>query len=302
MTAQRSGSIFGLLQWQIRNVIFYVAAGTAAVGLYELGKAYGVEITVPVLPLSIVGGALGIFVSFRSNAAYDRWWEGRKLWGRLINTSRHWASQVAQYVRDPQKREEMIKRHIAYVHTLRCALRVQDPLKDPDCQAWLTDVEKEELPDQSNPTHYLLNRQLHDATALADAEQLDPFRLQSMDESVRHLLDIQGGCERIKKTPIPRGFAYIAEILIQYFSFLFPLAIVAHLSLWVVPINVLVCLALMLINEAGRVLEDPFTMFWNGLPLSNMSWTIEHNLRNRLGEPERSLNPIPGPDENGILM
>ncbi|MCA9619570.1 MAG: hypothetical protein KC731_11110, partial [Myxococcales bacterium] len=108
------------------------------------------------------------------------------------------------------------------------------------------------------------------------------------------------GCERIKKTPLPRGYAFIAERLIMAFSFLFPLATVAELGWFVIPVSVLVCLAFTLISEAGRVLEDPFSTFWNGLPLMALSRTIEVNLRQRLGETD--LPPIPGPDKHGILM
>lgn len=296
------GRISGLLRWQSRHVVQYTAAGVVAVLIYEVFDRWldWISVGLPTLPLAVVGGALGIFVSFRTNSAYDRWWEGRKLWGRLINTSRHWSSQVATYVRDEAVREALVKRHIAYVHTLRCLLRQQDPLADPSVQRFTSAEERAWLRGQSNMTHALLDRQLAEVARLADEGQLDGLRLHTLDESVRHLLDIQGGCERIKKTPLPRGYGYIAEQLIFYFSWLLPLAIVAEIHVLAIPVNVLVCLAFMLISEAGRVLEDPFTLFWNGLPLTNMSDTIENNLRNRLGEVD--LAPPAGPDADGILM
>jgi len=302
MMVSNTGRISNLLRWQSDNVRTYVLTSLVAVVLYQVFEVWlgWISVDLPTLPLAIVGGALGIFVSFRTNSAYDRWWEGRKLWGRLINTSRHWSSQVACYVRDEALRTELIERHIAYVHTLRCLLRKEDALADPSVQRFTSDEERAWLATQSNQTHALLQRQLERVTELADAGELDAFRLHTMDESVRHLLDIQGGCERIKKTPLPRGYGYIAEQLIFYFSMLLPLAIVSDLHLLAVPINVLVCLAFMLISEAGRVLEDPFTMFFNGLPLTNMSDTIENNLRNRLGEVD--LAPPAGPDHRGILM
>ncbi len=99
---------------------------------------------------------------------------------------------------------------------------------------------------------------------------------------------------------MPRGYGFIADRLILVYGCLFPLALVAHLGILTIPINVLVCLSFALISEAGRVLEDPFTMFWNGLPLSALSTTIELNLRQRLGETE--LPSMPAPNERGILM
>jgi putative membrane protein len=84
------------------------------------------------------------------------------------------------------------------------------------------------------------------------------------------------------------------------YSLLFPAAIVSDLGLATIPVSVLVCLSFALISEAGRVLEDPFTMFWNGLPLTAMSATIEANVRERIGDAD--LPPIPKPDDQGILM
>jgi len=302
MMVSNEGRITGLLYWQYHNVRIYVITSVVAYVLFRVFDTWleWVEFGLPTLPLAIVGGALGIFVSFRTNSAYDRWWEGRKLWGRLINTSRHWSSQVACYVTDDALKKELIERHIAYVHTLRCLLRKENPLVDPSVQRWTSEADRDWLATQSNQTHALLQRQLERVTELGNDGALDPMRAHTMDESIRHLLDIQGGCERIKKTPLPRGYGYIAEQLIFYFSMLLPLALVADIGLLAIPINVLVCLAFMLISEAGRVLEDPFTMFWNGLPLTNMSDTIENNLRNRLGE--GSLPALPGPDSRGILM
>jgi putative membrane protein len=301
MMVSNRGSTLGLMRWQARNVtLFAVAAAVVVVlheahGFFELPELF----TVPTLPVAVVGGALGIFVSFRTNSAYDRWWEGRKLWGRLINTSRHWSTQVVSWIDEPL-RTELVHRQIAYVHTLRVLLRKQSLADDDEVQRWYTEEEQAQVPAQTNPTHALLQAQSRAVTTLANEGRLSEHRLQNLDNSILHLLDIQGGCERIKKTPLPRGYGFIAEQLIRAYSVLLPFAIVDELVWLTIPINVLICLSFMLISEAGRVLEDPFTLFWNGLPLTAMSKTIEHNLRNRLGETE--LPPLPKPDSDGILM
>ena len=153
---------------------------------------------------------------------------------------------------------------------------------------------------QSNLTHALLHLQMKDVIELEADGKLSEFRTQSLDGSVMTLLDVQGGCERIKKTPFPRGYGFIAERLVIAYALLLPFALVHTLGWMAIPANVLVCLSFALISEAGRVLEDPFSLFWNGLPLTNMSLTIERNVRERIGE--RDLPEIPGPDANGILM
>lgn len=299
MMVSNRGSVLRLLLWQWRAASMFALSGAAAAVLHEvLGLTW---LVLPALPVAVAGGALGIFVSFRTNSAYDRWWEGRKLWGRLVNTSRHFATQVLAYVPETftPTRERLVRRHITYVHVLRCLLRGQRPGEDADVMSFLSEAERPLL-ELSNPTHLLLNQQLQDIAGCADEQILDGLRLQSTDQSVRELLDIQGGCERSKRTPIPRGDGFIASGLIVSFGLLLPYAIVKDLSWAVIPINVLVGLSFALISEAGRVLEDPFTLFWNGLPLTALSKTIETNLRELMGE--RDLPPIPGVNEQGILM
>jgi putative membrane protein len=304
MMVSNRGSVLGLLQWQLNNVVIYAAAGGVAGGVYvALGWQF---IVVPIVPLSIVGAALGIFVSFRTNSAYDRWWEGRKLWGRLINSSRMFATQVTTYTQpqsDPDIRltvERIVRRHAVYVHTLRCLLRHERPLEDLEITRLLGDGDHSDLQNSSNMTHALLQLQQAELVALCRAGHLDAFQLQSLDRTIAALLDIQGGCERIKKTPLPRGYGFIAETLIRYFAVLLPFALVEELGMLVIPANVLVCLSFALISEAGRVLEDPFDTFYNGLPLSAMSTTIEVNIRELLGDAD--LPALRKPDARGILM
>ena len=270
-----------LIQWQWRSVLFYVAAGTAAWLLIEpLGMSF---LKLPVIPLTIVGSAIGIFASFRSNQAYDRWWEGRKLWGRMINSSRHWSSQVVNYIgpTDPKLAEELVLRHCGYVHVLRCLLRKQDPFTDPDVSRLIT--ADDQLKNSTNLTHALLDRQMKALVGLANDGKLDERRLESFDDTLIDLLNIQGGCERIKGTPLPRGYGFIVELMIQIFAVMLPFALVHEMGVFAIPMNALVCLAFALISEAGRVLEDPFSLFYNGLPLHNLSTKIERNTRQRIG-------------------
>jgi putative membrane protein len=170
---------------------------------------------------------------------------------------------------------------------------------DDDVTSFIPEAARPSLAIESNLTHALLQQQLDDLVGEADAGRLDERRLQVLDESIRVMLDVQGGCERIKKTPMPRGYAYIAERLIWLFGILLPLGIVDELGWLTIPISAVVCLAFTLINEVGRVLEDPFTMFWPALPLAALSKTIEVNLRQRLHDDDLPALPQP---VDGILM
>lgn len=298
MMVTTRGSVLRLMLWQWRKVLLFIASATIVTVLH---RVFGIEtMLLPTTPMLVVGAALGIFVSFRTNTAYDRWWEGRRLWGQLVNSSRHLATQALVYVKQQAVAREVIVRHAAYVHVLRCLLREQDPWADPDVARLLDADTRAALRGETNPTHALLHRQAEALVAAADRGELEPLRLQSIDGTLATLLDVQGGCERIKRTPMPRGYVFIAERLIVIYGAMFPLSLADELGWATIPINVLVCMAFALISEAGRVLEDPFTTFWNGLPLTALSRTIEANIRQRLGDSD--LPEIPRPDQHGVLM
>jgi putative membrane protein len=301
MMVSNRGSVLRLIAWQWRAVLLFALTSTA-VAVMHFYVWPGARI--PQLPLAIVGGALGIFVSFRTNSAYARWWEGRQLWGRLVNASRTLCSQALTYLPEEGEgraiAEAVVRRHVAYVHALRATLRLQSVLTDEDFARSIAADERAGLEKESNINHALCHRNMADVSLALRRQWIDTNQLLAFDETFRAIMDVQGGCERIKKTPLPRGYAFIAERLIWTFSALVPLATVHELGWFVIPVSVLVCLAFALISEAGRVLEDPFNMFWNGLPLTALSRTIEVNLRQRLGD--RELPEIPVANAAGVLM
>jgi putative membrane protein len=135
---------------------------------------------------------------------------------------------------------------------------------------------------------------------MADEGFLHELRLQSFDRTVQELLAIQGGCERLKNTPFPGGYGYIASRLVWLYSAILPICIMEEMGWLTIPTTVVVCIGFSLIGEVGRVLEDPFTMNWPSLPLAALSRTIQVNLQQRLGEVD--VPPMLQPDKRGILM
>jgi putative membrane protein len=314
MFVEFRGSVFGLIAWQWKSVLLFTVASSLVVAAEHFLAEHAQHAFLPVAPVVVVGGAIGIFVSFRTNSAYERWWEGRKLWGALVNSSRHFSSQVLTYLPGPQDgttreppvpselQRALVQRHIAYVHALRVLLRGDPLADDADFRSFVSDEELARALVESSPTHALLHTQMRLLVAENEAGRLSADRLRSFDETLRALLDVQGGCERIKKTPFPRGYGFIADRLIMIYGLLLPLGIVGTVDNdWIaIPLTLLVCLSFLLISEVGRVLEDPFTHFWPALPLTALSKTIEINLRQRLGD--TNLPAMPRPDARGILM
>ena len=295
------GNLIGIARWQWKNLLIFtlVSSIVVLVGRYE-----GLDhIKVDNLPITVLGAALGIFVSFRTNAGYDRWWEGRKLWGGMVNASRHFSTQVTTYLRGERSREverELIYRQISYVHALRCVLRGQDPWRDKDFLQYVRPQDRGELEGQTSLPHALLQRHQEQLSAMADEGFLHELRLQSFDRTVQELLAIQGGCERLKNTPFPGGYGYIASRLVWLYSAILPICIMEEMGWLTIPTTVVVCIGFSLIGEVGRVLEDPFTMNWPSLPLAALTRTIQVNLQQRLGEVD--VPPMLQPDKRGILM
>lgn len=301
MMVATKANVFAMLAWQWKYVVFFtIAAVVGAIVHFEISSA----VVLPVLPFGIVGGALGIFVSFRTNQAYARWWEARQLWGRMINSSRALASQVLAYM--PAEGEGraiadgIVRRQVAYVHVLRVLLRQQDVAKDSELERLLGEVCQTKFAGDSNAAYLLVHENYEALAAARRANHLTETQLLACDETLRQILDVQGGCERIKRTPMPQGYAMIMSRLLAAFAIALPFALVQELGWAMIPVSVFVCLAFALISESGRILEDPFNMYWNGMPLMALTRTIELNLRQRLGDAE--IPPIPGPDKNGVLM
>jgi putative membrane protein len=298
MMVSNRASFLRVLVWQWKHSLVFLACGLVAAVAHEvfdlLPKSF------PPSPAAIIGAAVGIFASFRANAAYQRWWEGRGLWGRLVNSSRLLSTQATAYL-SPARAHRVVLRHALYVHILRCQLRDDDPFADEHVKRLLgllavDDDTVARYRTQTSLCHALVDEGLKDCAAEPD---LVPQRLQSLDATFAAFLDVQGGCERIKRTPMPRGYAFFVERLIFMFAAFFPLSVVADLSWFVIPLNLLVAMGFTLISETGRVLEDPFTWFYNSLPISQIAVNIERNTRQRVGDVDVPAAVVV--DKEGIL-
>lgn len=299
LTNQYEHVISRLLRWQRKNIFIFTSLSIAVVATEELtGELAGL---LPTAPITVLGSAIGIYVSFRSSAAYDRWWEARKLWGQLVNSSRHLASQVLAYLPGSElapARRLLIVQQALYAHLLRCDLRHEQAGADSHVRRLSSDGTDGIDITAPGATTIVLRHQLQTAAELTKAGKLDVRNLQSIDQTMASLLDVQGGCERIRNTPLPPGYARIAELLIRIYAVLLPLGILGDLHWLAIPVSIVVCLSFKLISEVGRVLEDPFGADWEALPLHAISVTIERNLLDAIGVQSA---PAVAPNEHGVL-
>jgi ion channel-forming bestrophin family protein len=227
-------------------------AGPWAVLVYVLHAYAGMWfLRVPFLPIATVGTAVAFYVGFKNNAAYERFWEGRKIWGGIVNASRSWATAVVSYIDvgddgevARQTRRELVYRHLAWVNALRLQLRQKSRFFDKPARStkrrldrhaehmrndWGSELGPLLPPDElaavsakANAATHLLARQGTRIAGLVKAQRLDLFHQIAMMELVTELYSLQGQCERIKNTPFPRQYAEFSRVFTRMFGLLVP--------------------------------------------------------------------------------
>jgi ion channel-forming bestrophin family protein len=258
-----------------------------------------------VVPFSLVAVALGIFLGFRNNTSYDRFWEGRKLWGQLVNTSRTLTRQVQLLVGPHTEapgataeaaalHRELVYRVIAYVHALRQHLRDED---DPAALAGLLpEAERQALASQVNRPVAILNALGGRVRDLWCQGRVHPLHVPVLEQSLLVLTDIQGSCERIKSTPIPSSYTVLIHRIVALYTFALPFGLVDTIGSLTPVVVAIIGYAFFGLDAVGEEIEDPFGTDVNDLPLSTLSRMIEINLRQALGETDlpEPLAPVDG--------
>lgn len=240
-------------------------------------------------PFALVGLALSIFLGFRNNTSYDRFWEGRKLWGRLVNVSRTFARQAETFIgpRDsasphasPEGRRaqrELILRQVAYVHAVRMHLRGES---DYDSIAqWLDEGEIEAMRSEANPPQVIMRGSGQRLRALWSSGQIDTLHLPTLDASLTENTTIQGACERIKSTPIPFVYTVLMHRIVAVYCLGLPFGLITAVGPLTPFVVLMIAYAFYGIDAVGGEIEDPFGIDANDLPLRGLSTMIEVNLR-----------------------
>ena len=253
-------------------------------------------------PFALMGLALGIFLGFRNNTSYSRFWEGRILWGRLVNTSRTFLRQVQSFVTDSQGDEggihrELTHRIIAYVHLFRQFLREETAYQD--AAPFVEESELSAATRRLNPPLALLEKQGTRLRELWKEGKIETYHLPSLDNSLSNLTDIQGACERIKNTPIPGSYNVLIHRLVACYVFALPFGLVDSTGILTPFVVFLVAYAFLGIDAIGDEIEQPFGIDENDLPLATLSTMIEINLRQGLGETDL---PEPLSPKDGLLL
>jgi len=250
------------------RIAIAAAIGVVAVLLLE---HRGVKI--PTLAHTLVGVALGLLLVFRTNASYDRYWEGRRLIGLIVNRSRDLARQVAAYLDDAEARAAFRRLIPAFYWLAAQGLRRRTELGPAE---HLLTAEQRSALDGVTFRAPLATRWMTELLrGEAGAGRLGEQRLMLLDANLTSFNDSLGGAERILKTPIPFAYAQHIKLFVVLFCFTAPFAM-AEIMGWATPVaSGLLALALFGVDEIGVEIEDPFGDDPNDLPLDAIGEGIE---------------------------
>jgi len=226
---------------------------------------------------SLVGVALGLLLVFRTNASYDRFWEGRKLWGGIVNETRNlWRASGVYLTARPDIHSELARWTVAFAYASMHSLRGK---RDIGPVARLLPARKVEMVLAAQHVPLAVASEM--SRMLGEARQLgliSDYIQATLDNNVQLLIDYLGGCERIHKTPLP--FAYMIHLrrALVLYTFTLPFALISTFGAWTILDVFMISYIFFGIEEIGVEIEDPFEERGNDLPLEAICGTIEANL------------------------
>ncbi len=319
-----------IIQFAWLNLLMTIVLSTVVCVLYKVVGWH--FLAIPFLPVGTIGTAVAFFAGFKNNQAYDRLWEARRIWGGFTNTSRMFASTFLALL--GKEHEELVKsvliRHIAYLNVLRLQLRrhipwattqydkhrnyVSDAAELQDFQSGLLEIltqngkEKyyEKVSKLNNPAAAFLKAQTDTITKLKRDGLIDDYEHSDLLKYIYEFLNLQGGCERIKTTPLFRQYSIFSRLFVKIFILLLPFALLNDLSkvaewgVWLcIPFSTLISWVFNTMEQIGEYSENPFDSALNDTPMSFICRNIEIDLLEMMGEKNLPPKIVP---TNDILL
>ncbi|RKH21806.1 bestrophin [Corallococcus praedator] len=244
-------------------------------------------------PLSLLGIALSIFLGFRNNACYDRWWEGRKQWGALIIEVRAFTHAAIALLDDGtaelpvagrQAARRLVHRTIAFPYALAAHLRGQDATED--IGLYVSEPERSRVLASGNRPNALLREHQVELARLLREGRLTDITWAALNERVHVMMSVFTACERIRLTPLPFAYTVLLHRTAYLFCLLLPFGLAESMG-WFTPVlSAMIAYTFFGLDLLSEELEEPFGNTPNDLPLLAMSRTAEINMLEALGEPQ----------------
>ena len=252
---------------------------------------------VPAIGFTVFGVILSIFMSFRNTACYERWWEGRQLWGALIASSRHVIRD--SHVLEDKPRQVLLYRVMLFSHLLRDRLRKQTHAFEHDhTQIQLTAQQWQILSEHINPPQYLLEITQKDLAALYKRAEISDIIYSSLTQHTVAIGNIHAGCDRISSTPLPFSYSVLLHRAVYSFCFILPFSLQSSLGIWTPVIVALIAYLFLGLDALSAELEEPFGIQENDLALNSIVRSIEREILCSL---EQDLPPAIAAHKGNLL-
>lgn len=275
-------------------------------------------LAIPFVPIATIGTAVAFYMGFKNNQAYERLWEARKLWGGFTNTSRTLTAQIRSCIPDKEVQKDILQRHLIYINLVRLQLRrtiawatnrehlhqssVADAEEllayDKAIVKLFSDYNKmdiyEQIKHKTNIANNALQYQYIVLHRLKKDGVIDDFEHSDIVKNFGELYNLQGGCERIKSTPLYRQYSIFSRTFVTLFIFLLPFGLLSTLhdlkhigvySVWLtIPFSLLISWVFFTMEQIGEFSENPFDNGVNDVPISTICRNIEIDVLEMMGE------------------
>lgn len=323
------------LLWTRRNIYITLIISIVPVVLYQVLELK--FIAIPWTVVALLGTATAFIVGFKNTQTYNRTWEARQIWGSILNSSRAFGTMSRDFLDNPDKTKELVYRHFAWLTALRYAMRdnrawetssksynkeykefyvipEKETTLEHELAKYISADELKYILTTKNRAAQLISLQSKTAKQLFANKEIDSYQFVEMQKSIKDFFEQQGRSERIKNFPYPRQFATINSFFIKLFCILLPFGMLKEFDklndgmsgfmqgnmVWlVIPFSVLISWVYTSLEQVGESTENPFEGSANDVPISQMSRTIEIDMREMLGETD--LPPALQPQNNIIL-
>jgi len=285
----------------LHYIIGKIKPGLILVTLYAVGIAalyntfHVTRITIPLSVPMILGTVISLLLGFRSNQAYDRWWEARIIWGAIVNDSRSLTRQMVTFLRPEylndeiqQFRDRFVLRHIAWTFCLGRALRGEPTLTG--MRKYLSDDELDFLSRFKNVPNALLQLHGRDITYALEMGWINQYQQVSLDQTLTRLCDAMGKCERIKNTVFPATYSLYIHFAMNLFILLLPFGLIEFFGFMEIPLVIAVAASFMLIEKMAIHLQDPFENKPTDTPMTSIAKNIERDLKQMISDNNNLLD------------
>lgn len=276
--------VLGKIKYELGLVLAY------CIGFEFINHYYhSFSIDIPIAIPTIVGTIISLLLAFKSNQAYDRWWEARIVWGAIVNDSRSLVRQVIAFYKDPDFsvkandfKEKFAKRQAAWCYSLSQSLREKDAIKP--IRSLLTEEELRFVKNHKHVPNALLMLHAKELKNANDDGKINPYQQVEIDKTLTRLCDSMGKCERIKNTVFPTTYSMYTRFTLCLFLMMLPFSLTNLLGWLQIPLVATIGAAFFLIEKMAIHLQDPFENRPTDTPMVTISNTIERNLLQMVNE------------------